>query len=111
MIVSYICNIVRDRPFNIMPFMGGEGVLCFFFSPDPSPISFFLPISQFFPPIEIISENTDSLIQSSDGNHTGRGVVLSKKQFLPTVSFSASAHEFSSDFFTIIKGHCTNHSY
>ena len=30
--------------------------------------------------------------------HTGRGVVLAKKQFLSTVSFSASAREFSSDF-------------
>ena len=36
--------------------------------------------------------------------HTGRGVVLTKKQFSPTVPFSASDHEFSSDFFTIIKG-------
>jgi hypothetical protein len=36
---------------------------------------------------------------------TGRGVVLAKKQFSPTVSFSASAREFSSDFFPIIKHH------
>jgi hypothetical protein len=42
---------------------------------------------------------------------TGRGVVLAKKQFSATVSFSASAREFSSDFFTIIKGRCTNPSY
>ena len=32
-------------------------------------------------------------------NFTGRGVVLAKKQFSPTVSFSESAREFSSDFF------------
>jgi hypothetical protein len=42
---------------------------------------------------------------------TGRGVVLAKKQFLPTVSFSASAREFSSEFFAIIKGRRTNPSY
>ena len=35
--------------------------------------------------------------------YTGRGVVLAKKQFSPTVSFSVSAREFPSDFFTIIK--------
>ena len=34
-----------------------------------------------------------------DNESTGRGVVLAKKQFSPTVSFSASAREFSSDFF------------
>ena len=43
--------------------------------------------------------------------HTGRGVVLAKKQFLSTVSFSASAREFSSDFFPIIKGRRSNPSY
>ena len=42
---------------------------------------------------------------------TGRGVVLAKKQFSPTVSFSASSREFPSDFFTIIKGRRTNPSY
>ena len=41
----------------------------------------------------------------------GRGVVLAKKQFSPTVSFSASAREFSSDFFPIIKGRRSNPSY
>ena len=30
---------------------------------------------------------------------TGQQVVLAKKQFSPTFSFSASTHEFSSDFF------------
>ena len=42
---------------------------------------------------------------------TGRGVVLAKKQFSPTVSFSVSAREFSSDFFPIIKGRCSSPSY
>ena len=42
---------------------------------------------------------------------TGRRVVLAKKQFSPTVSFSVSACEFSSDFFTIIKGRRDNPSY
>ena len=43
--------------------------------------------------------------------YTGRGVVLAKKQFSPTVSFSVSAREFSSDFFPIIKGRRSNPSY
>ena len=43
-------------------------------------------------------------------SYTGRGVVLAKKQFSPTVSFSASAREFPSDFFTIIKGRRTKPS-
>jgi hypothetical protein len=42
---------------------------------------------------------------------TGPGVVLAKKQFSPTVSFSARAREFPSDFFTNIKGRRTNPSY
>ena len=42
---------------------------------------------------------------------TGRGVVLAKKQFSPTVSFSASAGEISSDFSTISKGRRTSPSY
>jgi hypothetical protein len=42
---------------------------------------------------------------------TGRGVVLAKKQFSPTVSFSASAREFSSDFSLITKGRHSNPSY
>jgi hypothetical protein len=46
-----------------------------------------------------------------DFNHTGRGVVLAKKQFSPTVSFSASVREFSSDFSSIIKGCRSNPSY
>ena len=42
---------------------------------------------------------------------TGLGVVLAKKQFSPTVSFSASAREYSSDFSPIIKGRRSNPSY
>jgi serine protease inhibitor len=43
--------------------------------------------------------------------YTGQRVVLTKKQFSPTLSFSVSARQFSSDFFTIIKGCRTNPSY
>jgi hypothetical protein len=43
--------------------------------------------------------------------NTGRGVVLAKKQFSPTVSFSARAREFSSDFSPVIKGRRSNPSY
>ena len=43
--------------------------------------------------------------------HTGRGVVLAKKQFSPTVSISASARKFSSDFSPIIKGRRSNPPY
>ena len=42
---------------------------------------------------------------------TDQRVVLAKKQFSPTFPFSANAREFSSDFFTIIKGRRTNPSY
>ena len=41
---------------------------------------------------------------------TGQRVVLAKKQFSPTVSFIASAREFSYDVFTISKGRRTNPS-
>ena len=50
-------------------------------------------------------------INNNTDKYTGRGVVLAKKQFSPTVSFSASAREFSSDFFPIIKGRRSNPSY
>jgi hypothetical protein len=42
---------------------------------------------------------------------TGRGVVLAKKQFSPTVTFRAGDSKFSSDFFPIIKGRRSNPSY
>ena len=43
--------------------------------------------------------------------YTGQRVVLTKKQFSPTLSFRASGHKFLSNFFTIIKGRHTNPSY
>ena len=44
-------------------------------------------------------------------NSTGQGVVLSKKQLSPTVSFSACARKFSCYFFTVIKERCFKTAY
>ena len=62
-------------------------------------------------PVNVYLTLQDKYNTCALSKHTGRGVVLAKKQFSPTVSFSASAREFSSDFSSIIKGRRSNPSY